>query len=98
VTGFRNHNASPADCLQPYAYTMRMARVNVYLPDDLAEQAKDAGLNVSSLTQDAVRSALSASQTEEWLKRVGTLSPTGIRHDAVMSAVSEAKDDLEGIG
>jgi post-segregation antitoxin (ccd killing protein) len=77
---------------------MRMARVNVYLPDDLAEQAKDAGLNVSSLTQDAVRSALSASQTEEWLKRVGTLSPTGIRHDAVVSAVSEAKDDLEGIG
>jgi len=77
---------------------MRMARVNVYLPDDLAVQAKDAGLNVSSLTQDAVRSALSAVETEEWLSRVGTLSPTRIRHRAVMSAVSEAKDDLEGLG
>jgi post-segregation antitoxin (ccd killing protein) len=75
-----------------------MARVNVYLPDDLADQARDAGLNVSSLTQDAVRSALSATKAEEWLSRVGKLSPTGIRHDAVMSAVSEAKDDLEGIG
>jgi post-segregation antitoxin (ccd killing protein) len=75
-----------------------MARVNVYLPDDLADQARDAGLNVSSLTQDAVRSALSATKAEEWLSRVGKLSQTGIRHDAVMSAVSEAKDDLEGIG
>ncbi len=70
----------------------------MYLPDDLADQAKDAGLNVSSLTQDAVRSALTTGQTEEWLKRVGKLSPTGIRHDAVMSAVSEAKDDLDGNG
>jgi len=77
---------------------MRMARVNVYLPDDLADQAKDAGLNVSSLTQDAVRSALSAGQTDEWLNRVGMLSPTRIRHSAVISAVSEAKDDLEGLG
>jgi post-segregation antitoxin (ccd killing protein) len=77
---------------------MRMARVNVYLPDDLADQAKDAGLNVSSLTQDAVRSALSASETEDWLSRLGALSPTGTGHDAVMSALSGAKDDLEGNG
>ena len=77
---------------------MRMARVNVYLPDDLADQAKDAGLNVSSLTQEAVRSALSASETDEWLNRVGTMSPTGVGHAAVMTALSEAKDDLEGNG
>ncbi len=32
---------------------MRMARVNVYVPDELAEKAKVAGLNVSSLTQEA---------------------------------------------
>lgn len=70
----------------------------MYLPDDLADQAKDAGLNVSSLTQDAIRSALSASQTEEWLTQVGALSPTGTGHDAVMTALSEAKDDLEGNG
>ena len=77
---------------------MRMARVNVYLPDDLADQAKDAGLNVSSLTQEAVRSALSASETDDWLNRVGTMSPTGVGHDAVMTALSAAKDDLEGNG
>jgi post-segregation antitoxin (ccd killing protein) len=77
---------------------MRMARVNVYLPDKLAEEAKVAGLNVSSLTQEAVRSALSARETDDWLKRLGALSPTGIGHDAVMTALSEAKDDLEGNG
>jgi post-segregation antitoxin (ccd killing protein) len=77
---------------------MRMARVNVYLPDDLADQAKEAGLNVSSLTQDAVRSALSASQIEDWLSQVGALSSLGIEHDAVMAAISGAKDDLEGNG
>lgn len=77
---------------------MRIARVNVYLPDDLAKRAKKAGLNVSGLTQDAIRSALTADQTTEWLGRVGNLTPTGATHDAVMSALAGAKDDLEGIG
>jgi post-segregation antitoxin (ccd killing protein) len=34
--------------------------VNVYLPDDLAERAKAAGVNISALTQDVIRSALAA--------------------------------------
>lgn len=77
---------------------MRIARVNVYLPDDLAKQVKKAGLNVSGLTQDAIRSALAAGQTTEWLGRVGKLTPTGATHDAVMFAVAGAKDDLAGSG
>lgn len=32
-----------------------MARLNVYLPDDLAAQAKAAGLNLSAVTQEAVK-------------------------------------------
>ena len=77
---------------------MHMARVNVYLPDKLADEAKDAGLNVSNLTQEAVRSALSSKQTGEWLKMVAALSPTGVEHKDVLVAVHGAKDDLEGIG
>jgi post-segregation antitoxin (ccd killing protein) len=77
---------------------MHMARVNVYLPDDLADQAKDAGLNVSSLTQEAVRSALSAKKTGEWLEEVTALSPTGVGHEEVLAALEEAKDELEGNG
>ena len=37
---------------------MRMARVNVYLPDDLAAEVRASGLNVSQVTQEALRAAL----------------------------------------
>lgn len=77
---------------------MRMARVNVYLPNQLADEARDAGLNVSNLTQEAVRSALSSKQTGEWLKTVTALTPTGVEHKDVLVAIKGAKDELEGIG
>ncbi len=35
-----------------------MARMTIYVPDDLRDQAKAAGLNVSKLTQAAIRAAL----------------------------------------
>jgi post-segregation antitoxin (ccd killing protein) len=82
---------------QTCVYTMRMARVNVYLPDELADRAKDAGLNVSNLTQEAVRSALAAKATGEWVDKVTALSPTGVQHEVVEAVLKEAKDELEGI-
>jgi post-segregation antitoxin (ccd killing protein) len=39
-------------------YTMRMARVNITIPDELHAQAKQAGLNVSQLAQSAVAAEL----------------------------------------
>jgi post-segregation antitoxin (ccd killing protein) len=39
-------------------YSMRMARVNITMPDDLYGQAKEAGLNVSQLAQRAVAAEL----------------------------------------
>lgn len=77
---------------------MRMARVNVYLPDDLAAAAKAAGLSVSSLTQQALRGALAAGRVDEWLDEVTTMQPLGITHDAVVDAVAGAKDELEARG
>lgn len=76
-------------------YPMRMARVNVYLPDDLAAEAKAAGLNVSNLTQEALRSALAASRVDEWLDDVAAIRPLGIGHRSVVDAVAAAKDDFE---
>ena len=73
---------------------MRMARVNVYLPDDLAAEARAAGLNVSNLTQEALRSALVAGQVDDWLDDVATMRPLGISHRAVVEAVASARDDL----
>lgn len=77
---------------------MRVARVNVYLPDELAEEAKAAGLNVSNLTQEALRRALAAGRTDDWLDEVAALRPTGATHKAVAAAVAEAKDELDARG
>ncbi len=74
---------------------MRMARVNVYLPDDLAQRVKAAGLNVSKLTQEAVRGALDALRTDDWLDDLSQLHPTGVSHDDVRAAVDDAKDEFE---
>jgi post-segregation antitoxin (ccd killing protein) len=72
---------------------MRIARVNVYLPDELAEEAKAAGLNVSGLTQEAVRGALRAGQTDGWLANVARLPRTTVTHDDVVA--DQARHDLD---
>ena len=76
-------------------YSMRMARVNVYLPDELAEEARAAGLNVSGLAQEAVRGALTAGHTDEWLADVAKLPRTGVTHEDVVAAVEQARRDLD---
>ncbi|HDL42254.1 MAG TPA: antitoxin [Actinobacteria bacterium] len=75
-----------------------MARVNVYLPDELASAVKAADLNVSKLTQEALRSALAATRIDEWLDQIHSVRPLGIDQDHVVSAVAAAKDELEGHG
>lgn len=75
---------------------MRMSRVNVYLPDELADQAKEAGLNISNLTQEAIRESLAARDLTAWQKRVAELGTTTVDHNAVTEAVWSAKDELDG--
>lgn len=77
---------------------MRMARVNVYLPDDLAAEAKRARLNVSAITQDAIRGTLAASSADTWLVGLTELDRTGIDHETAARAMAEAKDELWGDG
>jgi len=74
---------------------MRMSRINVYLPDDLAEEAKKAGLNISSLTQETIRSSLAARTLGRWQQQVSELPSPGVSHATVLEAVKSAKDDLE---
>lgn len=75
---------------------MRMSRVNVYLPDDLADEAKRAGLNISSLTQDAIRSSLASRDLALWQQRVAELESPDVSHNKVIEAVNSAKDEFEG--
>ncbi len=70
-----------------------MARLNVYVPDDLAERARARGLNVSALTQAAISAELESSDTDVWL---GTLADrnTTARHDDVIDAIDAARDEF----
>ena len=73
---------------------MRMARVNVYLPDDLAERARRAGVNISGVTQEAIRRALAASSTDAWLDGLDDLVATQVPHERVMAALDEARNEF----
>jgi post-segregation antitoxin (ccd killing protein) len=71
-----------------------MTRVNVYLPDDLAEQARGAGLNVSQVTQQALRTALAGADTDRWLDGIAALRPIGVSPRRVSEAVAAARDEF----
>ena len=71
-----------------------MARVNVYLPDDLAQRAKAAGLSVSAVTQDALRSALAAGETDRWLDGLERLPANEVAPDAVIQALDAVRDEF----
>ena len=57
-----------------------MSRVTSYLPCELVKQAKEAGLNISALAQEAIRSSPSARDLKAWTATRGRthrlLSPT----------------------
>jgi post-segregation antitoxin (ccd killing protein) len=79
-------------------YNMRMTRVNVYLPDDLAGAAKAAGLKVSNLTQDAIRGALVVARTDAWLDRVFGHAPSGVDHDEILAVLPRAAVEKQQLG
>lgn len=72
-----------------------MARLNVYVPDELAGAARDAGLNVSALTQSAIGHALAVKATNAWLDGFETTG-AGPSHVSVIDAVDAARAELDG--
>lgn len=75
-------------------YSVCMARVNVYLPDDLAERARSAGISISAITQEALRVALSASDTDHWLDHLEGLPGHDVSHESVIRALDAARDEF----
>ena len=71
-----------------------MSRVNIYLPDDLATEARDAGLNVSQVTQDALRKQLNKKRAAEWVARVRKLPPTGVTHREIIGALEAVREEM----
>jgi post-segregation antitoxin (ccd killing protein) len=71
-----------------------MARLNVYVPDELADAARAAELNVSAITQDAIRAVLSARSAAAWLDSLDSLEPVSVTSTAAHRALDEARDEL----
>jgi len=70
-----------------------VARLNVYLPDELAAEAKEAGLNLSAVTQDAVRRSLAARSTDAWLAMLRPTRSQRVDHDDALEALDAARDE-----
>ncbi len=73
-----------------------MARVNIYLPDDLAEEARSAGLNVSNVAQDALRRELANRATATWVEQVRSLPrlASPVAHACVLEALDAAREEM----
>lgn len=71
-----------------------MVIVSLHLPDDLAERARAADLDMSRLAQDAIRRALDARAVNEWLHDLASLPSAGIDPAVVKEAVRSAKDEF----
>ncbi len=70
-----------------------MARLNVYLPDKLAEQARAAGLNLSALAQDAVRRSLASRSTDAWLSTISAAPGAAVSSADVLQALDEVREE-----
>ena len=75
-------------------YDVCMARVNVYLPDDLAQRVKLAGVSISAVTQEALHRALAAIDTDDWLERRAGRPGAEVEHERVLAALDDAREDL----
>ena len=64
----------------------------MWVPDELAEQARSAGLNVSALTQAAIREELSRHATDAWLATLP--ASRGIDREITAAALDEARDEF----
>jgi post-segregation antitoxin (ccd killing protein) len=71
-----------------------MARLNIHMPDDLAERARAKGLNISALAQAAVAAELARNSTAEWLEKIPRRSAPSIDHAQALDALDAARDEL----
>nr|WP_293059574.1 type II toxin-antitoxin system CcdA family antitoxin [Mycobacterium sp.] len=72
---------------------MCRARLNVYVPDELAEQARSHRLNVSALTQAAISAELRRTSLSEWLDALPSVRRP-VDPDAVKAALEDARDEF----
>ena len=75
-------------------YPVCMARVNIYLPDDLARRAREARLNVSGIAQEALERELRIRDFGDWLDRVRADPPLkGWTHADTIEALDAVREE-----
>jgi len=70
-----------------------VARFNVYLPDELAAEVREAELNLSAVTQEAARRSLGARSTDAWLATLRPAPPHPVTHDEVLDALDAVREE-----
>ena len=69
-----------------------MAKVTIYMPDELLAEAKDAELNISGLAQAAVAAALESAKTDAWLEELRRRPRSTVRSEDVDRALRGVRD------
>jgi len=93
IEGGTTSTPTPGTCV----YYVCMARLNVYVPDDLAERARRAGLNVSALAQAAIVAELDQLDTTAWLDALPRPAHR-TSHEAALTALDAARGDFGSEG
>lgn len=81
----------PADLL--VCIVCGVTRLNVYIPDELAAAARQAGLNLSQVAQEALRRRLDASSTDAWLATLEPLGSNPVDHDRAVASLDQVRDE-----
>lgn len=71
-----------------------MPKVSVYLPDDLYQRARAAGLKLSAVTQEAVRAELAQAPNAAWVEAVRRRPPRVTRQIDTSTLVAEVRDEF----
>lgn len=75
-------------------YIACVARVNIYLPDDLAAEARAEGINVSGVCREAIEASLRMLRQKAWLVALQNHEPIEIPLEEIQTAVHGAQADL----
>ena len=71
-----------------------MPKVSVYLPDELYREARERGLPISSLAQQAIEKALRAADTQRWIDDVRN-RPRRVKEDVdVIRLLDDVRDEF----
>jgi post-segregation antitoxin (ccd killing protein) len=73
-----------------------MVRLSIWVPDELAERARSAGLNVSTLAQAAIAAELESQATTTWLDNLADQRERRVTHAAAGTALDDGRAELSG--